>query len=76
MTERSGAKEFDPQKSKALPFPKDDVPSSRRIVFSKPLKDIQFLGEKLFDDKEIKPGIIGEECFDRVLKEMREKEES
>lgn len=76
MTERSGAKEFDPQKAKVLPVPNSDVPSSRRIVFSKPLEDIRFLGEALFDDKETKPGIIGEECFDRILKEMREKEES
>ncbi len=67
--------EFNPQKAKALPMPKDKTPSSRRIVFSRPIEEVRLVSKMLFDDDDdVKPGIIGEECFEIVLTKAKRME--
>jgi hypothetical protein len=60
--------EFDPRKVKgALPEPKGSTPSSRRIVFSRPVEEVRAVSEMLFDDANEKPGIVGDKCFEIQL---------
>ena len=63
-----GGKEYNPTKKLALPLPPSDQPSSKRIVFSKTLEEIQLVSSFIFDDRTIKPGLVGEECFDDFLR--------
>jgi len=71
---RAGAKkggdvlEFDPRKVKgALPEPKGSTPSSRRVVFSRPIEEVRAVSKMLFDDSDEKPGIVGDKCFEIQL---------
>lgn len=59
--------EFNPQKTKVLPEPKDKTPSSRRIVFSRPIEEVRLVSKTLFDTDDEKPGIVGERCFELAL---------
>ncbi|MDR3410474.1 MAG: ATP-binding protein [Formivibrio sp.] len=59
--------EFNPQKAKVLPEPHDKVPSSRRIVFSRPNEEVQLVSKMLFDSDDEKPGVVGEKCFELAL---------
>lgn len=59
--------EFNPQKAKVLPEPGDKTPSSRRIVFSRPIEEVRLVSKMLFDTDDEKPGIVGERCFQIVL---------
>jgi len=59
--------EFNPQKMKVLPEPEDKKPSSRRIVFSRPLEEIRVVSKELFDTYDEKPGIVGDRCFGIVF---------
>ena len=59
--------EFNPLKSKVLPQPKEKTPTSRRIVFSRPMEEIRLVSKLLFDTDEEKPGIVGEKCFELTL---------
>jgi hypothetical protein len=59
-----GQVEYNPQKTKVLPAPKDKTPSSRRIVFSRPLEEVRLVSKLLFDDFDEKPGIVGDRCFE------------
>ena len=65
---RGGGVEYNPTKKHNLPLPPSDKPSSKRIVFSKTLEEIQLVSSHLFDDRTIKPGLVGEECFDSFLR--------
>lgn len=77
VASRKGAKkpdgyvEFNPQKAKVLPEPADKTPSSRRIVFSRPLAEVRLVSKMLFDDFDEKPGIVGDKCFDLALAKVR-----
>jgi hypothetical protein len=62
-----GRVEFNPQKMKVLPAPKDKTPSSRRIVFSRPHEEVRLVSKMLFDAFDEKPGIVGDKCFDLAL---------
>jgi hypothetical protein len=70
-----GVIEFNPQKHKVMPLPPTQKPSSRRIVFSKPIEEIRAISKSLFDSYDEKPGVIGEKCFEMVLHEVRKKDD-
>lgn len=59
--------EFNPQKAKVLPEPPDKKPSSRKIVFSRPIEEIRLVSRLLFDTDDEKAGIVGEKCFELTL---------
>jgi hypothetical protein len=59
--------EYNPQKAKVLPEPAGKTPSSRRIVFSRPIEEIRLVSKLLFDVDDEKPGIVGEKCFELTL---------
>jgi hypothetical protein len=71
-----GSIEFNPQKQKIIPLPPTLKPSSRRIVFSRPVEEIRIISKSLFDSYDEKPGLIGEKCFELVLLEINKKEET
>lgn len=73
MTRKNdGATEFDPAKHKRLPLPENEKPSSQRIVFSRPKSEIVKLSSFFFDRNDVKPSIVGEECFKHVLEKMED----
>jgi hypothetical protein len=59
--------EFNPQKAKVLPEPANKSPSSRRIVFSRPVEEVRLVSKMLFDEPNEKPGIVGDKCFEMQL---------
>lgn len=59
--------EFNPKKNKVLPEPPNKMPSSRRVIFSKPAEEIRLVGKALLDDENAKPGDVGEKAFDLAL---------
>jgi hypothetical protein len=65
--------EFNPQKAKVLPEPPDKTPSSRRIVFSRPLEEVQLVSKMLFDAFDEKPGIVGDKCFQLQLSKAKQR---
>lgn len=69
-----GSIEFNPQKNKVLPLPPTQKPSSRKIVFSRPIEEIRDVSKLLFDFFEEKPGIVGDKCFELALQDARKKE--
>jgi hypothetical protein len=70
-----GSIEFNPQKHRVLPLPPTQKPSSRKIVFSRPIEEIRDVSKFLFDSFEEKPGIVGDKCFELALREVRKKED-
>lgn len=65
--------EFNPQKANVLPKPKDMTPSSRRIVFSRPIEEVRVVSKMLFDDPGEKPGIVGDKCFEMQLTKAKKR---
>ncbi|MBX3245868.1 MAG: ATP-binding protein [Myxococcales bacterium] len=61
--EMSEVVEFNPKKNNVLPKPEQKKPSSRRIVFSRPVEEIRAVSRMLFDDPDVKAGTVGDECF-------------
>jgi hypothetical protein len=59
--------EFNPQKAKVLPEPPGKTPSSRKVVFSRPVEELRLVSKMLFDVDDEKPGIVGEKCFELTL---------
>jgi len=43
--------------------------TGKTIKFTRPEKQIKKVAQKLFDDPDVSPNIVGEACFDRVLHE-------
>jgi len=70
----SGIIEFNPQKQKVIPLPPSKKPSSRRVVFSRPVDEIKVVSKSLFDSYDEKPGLVGDKCFEMVLTEVMKKE--
>lgn len=66
--------EFNPQKAKVLPEPPGRTPSSRRIVFSRPVEEIRLVSKMLFDIDDEKPGIVGEKCFELTLTKAKKQD--
>ncbi|MGD0697469.1 MAG: ATP-binding protein [Terriglobia bacterium] len=54
-----------------LPLPRPTQSQARRVSFVKDAKDVRAVAEYLFDDPEVDPSRVGEECFDLILKESR-----
>jgi hypothetical protein len=54
-----------------LPLPKKLSPSTRRISFVKRVSEVQSVSEYLFEDPAVQPSVVGEKCFDLILKEAR-----
>ncbi len=71
-----GSIEFNPQKRKVIPLPPEKKPSSRRIVFSRPVEEIKLVSKALFDAYDETPGIVGDKCFEVVLQDVRKKEDT
>lgn len=68
MTQKiDGAREYNPAKKGVLPIPDTKKPSSRRIVFSRPIEEIRAVSAILFDKEDEKPGVVGDRCFEIVL---------
>jgi hypothetical protein len=65
--------EFNPQKARVLPEPEDKKPSSRRVVFSRPVEELRLVSKVLFDDPDERPGIVGEKCFELQLTKARKR---
>lgn len=65
--------EYNPQKQKVIPLPPTQKPSSRRIVFSRPVEEIRMVSKSLFDSYDEQPGIVGDKCFEIVLIEVQKK---
>jgi hypothetical protein len=80
VSKRPGAKvsgevvEFNPVKQGVMPVPPAKSPTSRRIVFSKPIEEIRKVSKCLFDIEDEQPGVIGEKCFEIVSKQCDSKE--
>lgn len=68
-----GSHEYNPAKRKVLPQPPNKTPSSRRIVFSRPIEEIRDVSKTLFDREDEKPGIVGEKCFELALVSSRKR---
>jgi len=68
-----GSIEFNPQKNRVIPLPPTEIPSSCKIVYSRPIEEIRIVSKSLFDDYDEKPGIIGDKCFELVLNEVNKK---
>lgn len=71
----NGTIEFNPQKRKVLPRPPEKKPTSRRVVFTRPIEEIRMVSKFLLDSLDEKPGVVGDKCFERVLGEARRAEE-
>ncbi len=65
--------EFNPQKAKVLPEPENRKPSSKKIVFSRPVEELRLVSKMLFDDPDEKPGIVGDKCFDMQLAKAKKR---
>jgi len=55
--------EFNPKKNNVLPKPEVKKPSSKRIVFSRPVEEVRAVSKMLFDDPDMNAGAVGDECF-------------
>ena len=66
--------EFNPQKQNVIPKPPTKKPSSRRIVFSRPIEEIQTVSKSLFDSLDENPGTVGDKCFELALYDARKED--
>lgn len=55
-----------------LPKPKPEPSTKKRISYSKNLEDIEIVQSYLFDENQITPSKVGEECFDTILREAQQ----
>jgi hypothetical protein len=59
--------QFRPQ----LPMPKKPHVRQRRISFTKDIDEVKLVAEYLFEDAGKDPSVVGEECFDLILKDAK-----
>lgn len=71
-----GRIEFNPQKQpgSSFPQPAEMKPSSRRIVFSRPIEQIRLVAGALLDSCDEKPGVVGEKCFDLIYQNVQQQQ--
>jgi hypothetical protein len=62
-----GAKQYKP----SLPLPKKPESRQRRISFVKDIDEVRQVAEYLFEDKDTDASVIGEECFNILLKDSK-----
>ena len=70
---QDGAIEYNPTKKKVLPVPDTKKPSSRRIVFSRPIEEIRTVSSDLFDQENEPPSHVGDKCFQIILDRVQNK---
>lgn len=70
---QDGGIEYNPTKKKVLPVPDTKMPSSRKIVFSRPLEEIRTVSNALFDRDDEAPGVVGDKCFHIVLESAQQR---
>lgn len=70
-SKQDGGIEYNPRIKDALPVPQSTTQSTRRISFSKPKSEIDRVAEYLFENTEVNPGAVGEECFRIILDEAK-----
>ncbi|GEO83514.1 MULTISPECIES: ATP-binding protein [Alphaproteobacteria] len=81
VAERATAKkadghiEYNPQKKGVIPKPETLKPSSRRVVFSRPIEEIRLVSKALFDTPDEAPGVVGDKCFELALQNADASEE-
>jgi hypothetical protein len=71
---KDGTIEYNPQKQGVIPAPETIKPSSRRIVFSRPIEEIRAISKSFFDRDDERPGVIGDKCFEVVLNQVKKEE--
>ena len=71
-----GCIEFNPQKQGVIPIPPTKKPSSRRIVFSRPVEEIRLVSKALFDSLDENPGVVGDKCFELALHDARKEDKA
>ncbi|MGH9556800.1 MAG: ATP-binding protein [Terriglobales bacterium] len=54
-----------------LPLPKSLESRKRRISFVKDIDDVKRVAEHLFKDESTDPSLVGEKCFDLILREAK-----
>lgn len=67
--------EYNPQKKGVIPKPETQKPSSRRVVFSRPIEEIRLVSKALFDSPDEAPGVVGDKCFELALQNADSSEE-
>lgn len=72
---KDGSIEYNPQKQGVIPVPKSKKPSSRRIVFSRPIEEVKEISVYFFDRADERPGVIGDKCFEFVLDQVKEEDD-
>ena len=70
VKERAGRIEYNPERREHLPKPEGSGPSNRRISFSRPREEVRAVSAALFDTPDERPGVVGDECFSRVLADV------
>jgi len=75
VVKKDGSVEYNPMKRKTLPIPDSKKPSSKRIVFSRQIEEVREVSKFFFDVENEKPGIVGEKCFETILKDIRKEVE-
>ncbi len=70
---QDGGIEYNPTKKKVLPVPDTKKPSSRKIVFSRPIEEIRTVSSALFDRDDEAPGVVGDKCFYIVLESAQQR---
>jgi hypothetical protein len=54
-----------------LPMPKKPEVRQRRISFTKDIDEVKLVAEYLFEDAGKDPSVVGEQCFDLILKDAK-----
>lgn len=68
---QDGSVEYNPAKKGNLPKPDTQKPSSRRIVFSRPIDEIKLVSSFFYDTDDEPPGIVGDKCFQIALENAK-----
>ena len=55
----------------ALPLPAKLEPKKRRVSFVKDEEEVRIVGRYILRDPDAEPSVVGEKCFDLVLKEAK-----
>lgn len=54
-----------------LPQPVDSTPRNRKIAFSRPIEEVEAVGDYLFGNPSDDPSVIGARCFELILDRAR-----
>lgn len=76
VVKADGRIEFNPKKQKVIPVPETKKPTSRRVVFSRPVEEIKTVSKALFDTYDEQPGIVGDKCFELIFKNIEKTDEA